>query len=275
MLADLHTHSHVSDGELSPAELLQRARSQQVELLAITDHDTIDGYLALADAEASPQLVAGVEFSCVWSKMLVHIVGLNFDPAQPTLVAGLACQHRARSERGQLIGERLAKLGFAGAYEGAAGYAGAGQIGRPHFARFLCEQGHVKNFEQAFKKYLGAGKPGDVKTLWPAMTEVVDWIVAAGGTAVIAHPLRYRMTATKLRALIKDFKAAGGQGIELISGRPEAQAVHTMTHLCAQFELLASVGSDFHRPGAAWSELGCSGLLPDQVRPVWSVWPGF
>ena len=272
MLADLHTHSCASDGELAPEALLHRAVEQGVAMLAITDHDTMDGYLEAAKAVKDLSLVAGVEFSCVWGKMLIHIVGLNIDHRQPALAQGLVRQKSARDQRGKLIGEKLAKLGFAGAYEGASELAGGGQVGRPDFARFLMQEGHVSSFNQAFKKYLGAGKPGDVKTLWPDMAEVVQWITAGGGVAVIAHPQRYKMTATKLRALIKDFKAAGGQGIEVISGQPDQQAIATMVKLCEQFDLLASIGSDFHRPGTPWSELGCCGELPTSVRPVWSHW---
>jgi len=272
MLADLHTHTCASDGELRPEALLQRAAEQGVEMLAITDHDTMDGYLEAAKAVNGLSLVAGIEFSCVWSKMLIHVVGLKVDHGESELAAGLAGQKVARDQRGKLIGEKLAKLGFSGAYEGASKLAQGGQIGRPDFARFLMQEGHVNSFNQAFKKYLGAGKPGDVKTLWPDMAEVVRWITSSGGVAVIAHPQRYKMTATKLRTLIKDFKAAGGQAIEVISGRPDQQAILTMVKLCEQFELLASIGSDFHRPGTPWSELGCCGELPASVKPVWSHW---
>jgi predicted metal-dependent phosphoesterase TrpH len=275
MLADLHTHTCASDGELTPGELLQRANEQAVELLAITDHDTMDGYMQAAVGTAAPALIPGVEFSCVWGKILIHVVGLQVDPQQLDMAKGLAVQKQAREERGHLIGDKLAKLGFAGAYEGAKQLAGGGQVGRPDFARYLMQQGHVKSFDQAFKKYLGAGKPGDVKTLWPSLAEVVRWIVASGGTAVIAHPQRYKMTATKLRALIKDFKQAGGQAVEVISGKPDTQATQVMVKLCEQFELLASIGSDFHRPGTPWSELGCCGELPHSVKPVWSQWAAF
>lgn len=272
MLADLHTHTCASDGELSPEALLNRAVGQGVEMLAITDHDTMDGYVEAAKTVQGLELVAGVEFSCVWGKMLIHVVGLGVDLEQSVLADGLIRQKSARDQRGKLIGEKLAKLGFANAYEGACELAGGGQIGRPDFARFLMQEGHVSSFNQAFKKYLGAGKPGDVKTLWPDLTEIVRWITVSGGVAVIAHPQRYKMTATKLRALIKDFKAAGGQAIEVISGQPDRQAITSMVKLCEQFELLASIGSDFHRPGAPWSELGCCGELPATVKPVWSHW---
>lgn len=272
MLADLHTHTCASDGELSPEALLHRAVEQGVAMLAITDHDTMDGYLKAAESVNGLSLISGVEFSCVWGKILIHVVGLKVDHRESELAAGLARQKVARDQRGQLIGEKLAKLGFAGAYEGASKLAAGGQVGRPDFAHFLMQEGHVSSFNQAFKKYLGAGKPGDVKTLWPDLTEVVRWITASGGVAVIAHPQRYKMTATKLRALIKDFKTAGGQAIEVISGQPDRQIIATMVKLCEQFELLASIGSDFHRPGAPWSELGCCGELPVSVKPVWSHW---
>jgi predicted metal-dependent phosphoesterase TrpH len=273
VIVDLHCHSSASDGELSPQALLQRAVQQGVELLALTDHDSIDGYLQLrADAGASPQLLAGVELSCVWGKGLVHIVGLNIDVDNRLFQQRLLEQQQARNERARLIGEKLGKYGFANAYELAAELAGNSQIGRPHFARLLVEHGYVDSIKQAYKKYLGAGKPGDVKLTWPAMATVVAWIIDSGGVAVLAHPLFYKMTATKLRALLTDFKQAGGLGLEVISGRQPDDRTRYLAGLCQQFELLASIGSDFHRPDEPWNELGQMGVLPKDCRPIWSLW---
>jgi len=274
VIVDLHNHSSASDGVLSPQDLLQRARGEGVELMAVTDHDTIDGYLALRrgaeNAATAPQLISGVELSCVWSKMLIHIVGLNFDADNEQLRQALVGQQQARRVRAQLIGSKLEKYGFSGGYDYACELAGDSQIGRPHFAQFLLDKGHVNSLNQAFKKYLGAGKPGDVKLTWPDMAAAIDWIVQAGGVAVLAHPLHYKITATKLRALLGDFKVGGGRAIEVICGQQNKERTQYLSQLAAQFELLSSVGSDFHRPGSPWSELGRAGPLPRDCVPVWS-----
>lgn len=267
MIVDLHCHSTASDGGLSPQDLLARAVEQGVELLAITDHDTVDGYLQVRDQSPIP-LIAGVELSCVWSKVTIHVLGLGIDPAHAEMALGLEKQKLARTLRAETIAERLEKRGFSGALAGAKALAGDSPIGRPHFARFLVDEGHVSSFNQAFKKYLGAGKPGDVKALWPEMAEAVHWVEACGGVAVLAHPLHYKMTNTKLRALLADFKHAGGRGLEVVNGRQQTDQTQHLARLAEQFELLASCGSDFHRP-TPWSELGVMAKLPDSCHPVW------
>lgn len=273
MIADLHSHSTASDGELTPLALLQRAAQQGVELMAITDHDCVDGYQAVKAQwqQHHMQLVAGVELSCLWGKRLVHVVGLNIDVDNPQLSAGLAQQQLARKQRAKLIDAKLTKCGFTGGLLYATELAGDSQIGRPHFARFLVEKGHVRSENEAFNRYLGAGKVGDVKELWPDMATVIGWINASGGVAVLAHPLHYKMTATKLKALIVDFKQAGGAAIEVISGRQAKDQTQQLAKLAQQFDLHASIGSDFHKPGTPWRELGQVGQLPAQCRPVWSL----
>jgi predicted metal-dependent phosphoesterase TrpH len=270
---DFHSHSTASDGELSALELLGRAENNGVQLMAITDHDTVAGYLSVRDEwqEQSMRLIAGVELSCVWRKQLIHIVGLNINVDNEQLKAGLKSQQIARLQRAKLIGEKLAKYGFEGGYTFAADLAGDSQIGRPHFAQFLVEHGHVRSNKEAYKRYLGAGKVGDVKLTWPEMATVVEWINASGGVAVIAHPLHYKMTATKLRLLLDDFKAIGGKAIEVISGKQTKDRTVYLAQLSQQFDLLASIGSDFHRPGMPWSELGQVGQLPKGCQPVWSA----
>lgn len=274
LIVDFHCHSTASDGELSPQALLARAEEQGVELMAITDHDSIDGYLAVREQFDSNalQLIAGVELSCVWGKRLIHIVGLNIDADSGQLRSALLTQQQARLQRAQLIGEKLEKYGFSGGYQYAADLAGGGQIGRPHFAQFLLDRGHVATIKEAFKKYLGAGKSGDIKLTWPDMATVIQWINDSGGVAVLAHPLYYKMTATKLRALISDFKQVGGGGLEVISGRQAADRTQYLAKLAQQFDLLASMGSDFHRPGTPWNELGQTGALPKQCCPIWESW---
>ncbi len=275
-MIDLHSHSTASDGALTPEGLLQRAREQEVRQLALTDHDTVSGVTQLLEnpspAASAVTLIPGVELSCVWGKTLIHVVGLAIDPYHEVLTTALHGQHAARQRRAELIGERLERYGFTGAYAHAAALADDGQIGRPHFARFLVEQGHVATMQQAFKRFLGAGKPGDVKLTWPALSTVVEWITASGGVAVLAHPMQYKMTATRRNALAADFKAAGGRALEVISGRQTPDCTRTLCRLAERHDLLASLGSDFHSPDTPWNELGCSGELPRDCRPVWSAW---
>ena len=255
---DLHCHSVHSDGALSVADLLQRARDVGVTTLSITDHDTIEGYLeacSLTDANGGLTLVSGVELSCTWGKVGVHVVGLDFDPNHQPLREALARQAQAREQRAEVIAERLTKFGFYGSYAGARQLAKGSQVGRPHFARYLVNAGYVDSIEQAFKRYLGAGKAGDVKAMWPSLETVIDWIVHAGGIAVLAHPLKYSLTGTRLRALLAAFSDAGGGGMEVLSGRQELVDTRYLVGLCKDYGLLGSVGSDFHAP-AVWSELG-------------------
>ncbi len=273
-LYDLHSHSNCSDGILRPEALLSRAKTQGVTTLALTDHDTIAGYNEAARA-ASVQgidLIPGIEFSCLWRGMGIHIVGLNFDPDHSGLVQACQQQSEARSRRAEKIALKLAKCGFEDTLQGAARYAGSGVIGRPHFARYLVDTGAVKNHAEAFKRYLGAGKPGDVKQEWPDIATAVDWINSAGGTAVLAHPDKYNMTRTKLRAVIEEFIEAGGRAMEVVSGRQTPQLTRDMAKLAERYELWASCGSDFHVPDQPWQELGRFSELPDLCDPVWDHW---
>jgi predicted metal-dependent phosphoesterase TrpH len=273
LLADLHCHTTASDGSLPAVELVDRAIEREVELLAITDHDTLDGYLsAKAHADASNiRLISGIEFSSTWGKMGVHIVGLHVDVENPELQAAVVSQKAARHQRGKLIGERLANKGFDDVYVGAKAIAGESQIGRPHFAQFMVQQGYVSDIKQAFKRYLGAGKIGDVKATWPAMKTVVEWIVQSGGVAVLAHPMHYKITNTKLRALVTDFKEAGGMAIEVVSGLLPNDRVQYLAELAQKFEMHASCGSDFHHPDTPWGDIGRMSPLPVSCKPVWHL----
>ena len=275
MLADLHCHTTASDGGLPAITLVDRAIERGVELLSITDHDTLDGYLAAKQhAQARGlSLVSGIELSSTWAKLNVHVVGLQVDVQSPQLLEAVAKQKVARQQRARMIGQRLEKKGCANAYEGALQIAGDSQIGRPHFAQFLVAEGYVSSIRQAFKKYLGAGKPGDVKAIWPEMQQVVRWIVDSGGIPVLAHPLHYKLTATKLRAMISDFKAAGGLAIEVVSGVLPNDKVKYVAQLAEQFDLHASCGSDFHHPDSLWSDIGKMSDLPKHLTPVWDLFP--
>lgn len=272
MIIDFHTHSHASDGALAPAALLAEALAAGVQQFAITDHDTVAGYRELLENAVIPDhvhLVAGAELSCVWSNVTIHVVGLGIDVDHPALVQGLAQLDKARVERAAIIAQRLEKLGMAGALEGARAEAGVSQIGRPHFAAWMLEQGHVKDANTAFDKYLGAGKPGDVKTCWPTLGEVTGWITAAGGVAVLAHPLKYRMTRSKLRRCIVDFMKAGGTGLEVWSGRQAPEQTRDLCQLALEYGLAASAGSDFHAHGDYAPRLGFDTAgLPEGLTPL-------
>lgn len=277
MLIDFHTHSSASDGELSPRALLERARERGIRCFAITDHDTVDGYLAVRDSACARELglVSGVEFSCRWSGVTVHIIGLGMDVEHPTMRAGLKRLAGARHERGEKIARRLEKLGYPGALEGARAEAGESQLGRPHFAAWMLRRGHVATVNEAFDKYLGQGKPGDVKAFWPELAEVTGWIVAAGGTAIVAHPLKYKLTRSKLRRLVADFRAAGGTALELVNGRQTPDQTAQLRRLAQECELAVSAGSDFHRDSSFGPGLGVEFRPPEALACVWERWfPG-
>jgi 3',5'-nucleoside bisphosphate phosphatase len=270
---DLHCHSYFSDGSLSPEALVLRAKEREVDALALTDHDTIAGlFLAQKAAEdVGIQLINGIEFSSQWGTGGVHIVGLGFRLDSLELNSAIDRQNQARIDRSEQISSRLAKAGIAGALAGAKELAGDAFVGRPHFAQFLVNVGAVSNINGAFKKYLGAGKIADVKYLWPNMSTVIGWIHAAGGVAVLAHPCKYNITRTKMCALIKDFAAAGGDALEVVSGMQAHPVTEDLARIAATNQLAASCGSDFHIPGQPWQELGCFPALPASCRPVWQL----
>lgn len=271
---DLHSHSLASDGTLSPAELVARAAAAGVDVLALTDHDETGG---IAEAEQAARregivLVPGVEISVTWSRQTVHVVGLRIDPASSPLQQGLARLREFRNWRAEEMGRRLAKHGIDGAWEAARQKARGRIISRTHFAHFLAEQGHAPSVRDVFKKFLKPGKPGHVAGEWATLEEALDWIHAAGGQAVIAHPARYSMSASKRRKLFGEFAALGGEALEVVSGSHSRGDNFSMAHLAKMFGLKASAGSDFHGPENPWVELGRLEPLPDGVRPIWSDW---
>ncbi len=271
---DLHSHSIASDGELSPAELIGYAHSCGVEVLALTDHDVTDGYVeAAVEAEKlGLEFIAGVEISVTWGKHLLHIVGLNFDVENTALQAGLAGLRHQRTGRAEEMANRLAKLGIEGAMEGAQAYVNGQILSRTHFARFLLDNGHVKTMQAAFDRYLGDGKKAYVCAEWTPLAQAVEWINAAGGHAVVAHPARYKLSATKLRLLFDEFKQMGGAGLEVISGRQDINVTKNMTDYAKKYELRASIGSDYHGPSQAWSNMGQMPPLPEACEPIWGLW---
>ncbi len=266
MRVDLHTHTCFSDGKLSPEELVQRALKKQVSMLSITDHDTVAAYTALEGTTSRLTIIPGIELSTHWSKMEIHVVGLNIRPDSDAMDEAVDSQQQARMSRARYIAERLEKAGIPDPLAGAGKIAGNRNIGRPHFAQYLVEKGICKSPAEAFKKYLSSG---NLRQHWADLPTVVNWIRDAGGIAVLAHPLKYKLTYTKLKELVDDFIQAGGQGLEVISGKQPTFQVRKLARLCEQTGLLASCGSDFHQPDLSWAELGQYPPLPKDCMPVW------
>ncbi|MGD8265815.1 MAG: PHP domain-containing protein [Chromatiales bacterium] len=275
LVYDLHAHSTASDGTLTPAELVSHAVASGVNVLAITDHDTTAGFTeALQAARQNPGfvMVPGIELSVTWNRQTVHIVGLGIDPEHHVLQAGLERIMEFRQWRAEEIGRRLENSGIENAYQHAKAFSNGKLISRTHFARHLVAIGKAKDIRDVFRHYLVAGKPGHVAGEWAALEEAVGWIHGAGGQAVIAHPARYRMTRTKLRKLIGDFRECGGEAIEVVSGSHSKDDMYNMARHAADFGLLASAGSDFHSPEQAWISMGRLPELPTGCTPVWSTW---
>lgn len=270
---DLHCHSTASDGSLSPAAVVQRAVERGVGTLALTDHDTLAGLdeAIEAAAVAGIVLITGVELSCQWRKQTLHVVALNFDRHDRAFLQVMDTQSEARSRRAHLIDEQLQKKGCPSVLAAARAKTRDGVPGRPHFAQALVEAGVIRDEQQAFKRWLGTGKAGDIETCWPSLDEVVAHIRGAGGVAVLAHPRKYRMSATRLRALVVEFAACGGTALEVLTGGQSRADTDFLASLCTKYRLKASTGSDFHRPGQPWNELGSLPPLPAGVEPVWAA----
>ncbi len=268
---DLHSHSTASDGALSPTELVIRAKAQKVTALALTDHDTISGLNeAIETANLMEiKLIPGIELSTTWKKRCLHIVGLNIDPSSKILLDGLKYQQTIRAERAKTIALKLEKKGIKGAYEAVVSASKNGMITRSHFADFLLKENHVSQGQEAFDRYLGDGKPAYVATIWADLNEAINWIQQAGGVAVLAHPLRYKMTASWMRRLLVEFKEMGGVGIEVVTGRSSKEDIRISANYATKFELAGSVGSDFHTPKNQWVELGRFPQLPEEILPIW------
>lgn len=271
---DLHSHTHHSDGKLSPQELIDRAVNFQIDVLAITDHDTVAG-LSLAENYIEEKahnitLIDGIEISTSWHGFDIHIVGLNIDKTNPKLVKLIEQQQAARELRAIKMGEKLEKCGFEGILESAKTLADVGSITRSHFAQVLLQQGHVNHMQAAFDKYIGKGKRAFVKPQWSDIANAVDVIHQAGGVAVMAHPIRYDLSGKWLRKLIVEFKQAGGDALEIVLPQMSIEQKRLMLAYCDEYDLHASMGSDFHYP-SKWSDLGRNLTLPENCQPVWQL----
>ncbi len=272
--ADLHCHSVISDGTLTPEALAERAKANGVELWALTDHDEIGG-LGRAAAAAKAQglnYLTGAEISVTFAGETVHIVGLGFDAEDATLTQGLHNTRGGRSQRAMDMAEGLAKVGIKGAFEGALKFVGNPElISRTHFARFLVESGVCSETHEVFRKYLTEGKPGYVPHRWATLRDAVTWITQARGVAVIAHPGRYKFTANEEYALFTEFKAHGGQAVEVVTGSHTTQEYVKYAETAKEFGLAASRGSDFHSPDESRTDLGALPFLPGELTPVWDL----
>ena len=272
--ADLHCHSVVSDGTLSPEELALRAHQNGVHLWSLTDHDVLGGQARAQDAALNlgMEYVSGVEISISWMGQTVHIVGLGFDPSNVTLQDGLRATRDGREERARQMAAQLAQIGIENSYEGALKFAGNPElIARTHFARYLVEQQVCRDMDEVFRKYLVAGKPGYVSHRWASLDQAVDWITGAGGEAVIAHPGRYRLNAMQMDELYARFKDLGGAGIEVVTGSHSPDQYQTYAEVAKRYGFLASRGSDFHDPQESDIDLGQLPHLPGHLKPIWSA----
>jgi len=272
---DLHSHTNCSDGALTPKELIERAVNFQIDVLAITDHDTVKGLNSakqtILDKNIPLTLIDGIEISTQWQGFEIHIVGLNIDPEHAALQTLISTQQQRREERAISMGEKLTKCGFNDVYSQAKAMAGAGSITRAHFARVLLQRGIVSKMQAAFDKYIGKGQRAYVNPNWCSIEDAVATIHAAGGVAVMAHPIRYDLTAKWLRRLIVHFKGAQGDGLEVVLPQMNNEQRKIMLSYCTEYDLYASMGSDFHQP-SRWSDLGRNLVMPEQAKPIWQLW---
>ncbi|TAN82764.1 MAG: PHP domain-containing protein [Gallionella sp.] len=277
---DLHCHSNISDGTLTPTELVDRAAGRGVKVLSLTDHDDVDGLdeARAAAAQHGMTFINGVEISVSWRSHTLHIIGLGIDPAYPPLAEGLRGVRGGRGERAKKMADELAKAGIGGTLEGAYHFAkNPNMIGRTHFARYLVETGHCKDVKSVFNRYLVKGKPGYVPHQWAALADAVGWIRGSGGAAVLAHPGRYmsgrsKMGKKTMHELLAEFAGCGGQALEVVTGSHTPEQYAEFARYAEEFNLLASCGSDFHGPGESYRDMGRLPDFPLSCRPVWQLW---
>ncbi|QUX92772.1 PHP domain-containing protein [Marinomonas sp. A3A] len=272
---DLHTHSTRSDGRFSPTELVDLAVEQGVSLFALTDHDTLDGIVEASQRAAEHELsfIHGVELSTQWNGIPLHMVALNFSLDNAALLSIVSENQAIRLDRARLIANLLMKQGLPDLFDEAVALAGESQLGRPHFATLLVEKGFVKDTNKAFDRYLGNKKLGQLRDVWPELEDVLTALSGQDVELVLAHPKRYPLTVTKLKRLLGDFKKWGGTGIEIVSGNERPDSVRLLERLSREFDLKASVGSDYHGPFGPWMQVGkFTQIHESEVNLVWQAW---
>ena len=275
MKVDLHNHSYYSDGVFSPTEVVRLADEADCNLFALTDHDTTDG---LAEAqqmadELSVNLVSGVEISALWRNMTIHIVGLGIDINNDILQKGLHYNQRLREERAEKIALGLRRAGITDALEKTQELSKTDMITRTHFAQMLIREGYCKDMKSVFRRFLTGKKPGASRVEWRSFDEVVRWIHAAGGLAVIAHPFRYRMTQTKIKNMLIDFKEVLGDGVEVVTATSTDEEINLSNQWAKEYKLLSSCGSDYHGWSNQRIQMGCLRDLPNFGNAIWRYLP--
>lgn len=272
-MIDLHTHSTASDGTLSPADLVLQASKAGVKALALTDHDCVAGIAEaqLAAEKNNIKLIPGIELSVMWSGRTLHLLGLNIDTSNSDLTIALQKVLDFRRWRAEEIARKLEEIGVENALDGAREMARTDLIGRSHFARYLVEQGHAKDFRQVFKRFMVKGKPGHVRGEWMSLEAGINLIHQSSGVAVLAHPARYNLSRTKLRSLFKELKTLGANGIEVVSGSHSKDENQTMAQHALDFGFPASQGSDYHGPDKPWVQLGRLPPMHYRCTPIWEA----
>lgn len=268
---DLHCHSTASDGELRPRELVSRAHEYGVNVLALTDHDTVAGISEAQDRadELGLKLIHGIEISTRWKQEQLHIVGLNIDIEHDAMKRGIRIQQETRLRRTEIMASRLEKMGIKGALEGGRKESGNEVVGRRHFANFLVNEGYAKDFKEVFSQYIGDRCPAYVELSWTSMENAVDWINKSGGVAVIAHPSHYGFPKAQQRDMAACFKIAGGSAIEASYGHCGGGIIQRNCSIANRYDLAVSMGSDFHSPKDKWNQLGCAELPPENFPRIW------
>lgn len=275
---DLHTHSNISDGTLSPELLVQAAIDVNLHMLALTDHDTMDGLQRAKNAAQGHDLniISGTEISSQWSRPTtkksygVHIVALNMQDEAPILEA-LEQQKRIRAQRAKVICELLEKcIGFQ-IYDDVLAKVEnqADRVTRTHIAKTLVEKNVVTRPQQAFDRFLKEGKRAFVKFEGLGLKETIDVIHQSKGFAVLAHPTRYDLSATNVRYLIELFATSGGDAIELPPPMEPLSTRQMIDRMIEQYQLAVSIGSDFHGENMPWIKLGNTPKPTDKQYGIW------
>jgi len=275
MKVDLHNHSYYSDGVFSPSEVVRLADEADCDLFALTDHDTTDGLdeaRQTAD-KLSVDLVSGVEISAFWRNMTIHIIGLDIDIDNDILQAGLAHNQQLRKERAEKIALGLWRAGIKDALEKTQALSKTDMLTRTHFAQMLIREGYCKDMKSVFRRYLTGKKPGGIRVEWKNIDEVVGWIHAAGGQAVLAHPFRYRMTNTKIKNMFLNFKEVLGDGIEVVTATSTDEEITLSNQWTKEYKLLSSCGSDYHGWPNQRIQIGCLKDLPNLDNAIWRYLP--